>query len=231
MDFDSFVLAASTGDLDEEPRARDHAEAVEFRMDLASDPLAAIEDYDGELPLIATNRPTWEGGDREDGQAREDELLEAVKHDPVDAVDVELRALTEVEEAAVDLTRVVQTAPSLDVSVMVSLHDFEDTPELSALAELAAQVCAVGDVGKLAVTATEKGQVLDLLRVTHEFASADRRIATMAMGEAGAHSRVVAPLYGSRIGYAPVDPESATAPGQFDLATIRRLIDELSTSG
>jgi 3-dehydroquinate dehydratase-1 len=49
----------------------------------------------------------------------------------------------------------------------------------------------------------------------------------MAMGEAGKHTRAVAPVYGSKIGYAPVDPERATAPGQFDLATLRRLVDEL----
>jgi 3-dehydroquinate dehydratase-1 len=49
----------------------------------------------------------------------------------------------------------------------------------------------------------------------------------MAMGEAGRHTRVVAPLYGSRIGYAPVDPARATAPGQYDLGTLSRLVDEL----
>jgi 3-dehydroquinate dehydratase-1 len=47
----------------------------------------------------------------------------------------------------------------------------------------------------------------------------------MAMGELGRHSRVIAPLYGSRIGYAPVRAEDATAPGQFDLSTLRDLIE------
>jgi 3-dehydroquinate dehydratase-1 len=49
----------------------------------------------------------------------------------------------------------------------------------------------------------------------------------MAMGEAGRHTRAVAPLYGSKIGYAPVDPAEATAPGQYDLATLADLIDRL----
>jgi len=49
----------------------------------------------------------------------------------------------------------------------------------------------------------------------------------MAMGEAGRHTRAVAPLYGSRIGYAPVDPDAATAPGQYDLATLAGLVDRL----
>jgi 3-dehydroquinate dehydratase-1 len=47
------------------------------------------------------------------------------------------------------------------------------------------------------------------------------------MGAAGRHSRAVAPLYGSRIGYAPVDPADATAPGQYDLATLRSLVTQL----
>ena len=51
----------------------------------------------------------------------------------------------------------------------------------------------------------------------------------MAMGEAGRHSRAVAPLYGSRIGYAPVDPAEATAPGQFDLTTLTELIERLDS--
>jgi 3-dehydroquinate dehydratase-1 len=51
----------------------------------------------------------------------------------------------------------------------------------------------------------------------------------MSMGEVGRHSRAVAPVYGSKIGYAPVDPADATAPGQYDLATLRRLVTTLSS--
>lgn len=227
MDFDSFVLAASTGDLADEPAAREHADAVEFRMDLAEEPLEELAAYDGEMPLLVTNRPEWDGGERPDGEEREAELLEAIAFDAVEAVDVELRALTEAPEAAVDLTRVVQKASARDIDVVVSYHDFDGVPEMSELAEIAAQVCTVGEVGKIAVTADDVGEVLDLLRVTHEFTAADRAIATMAMGEVGAHSRVIAPIYGSKIGYAPVDPSDATAPGQYDLETLAGLIEEL----
>jgi 3-dehydroquinate dehydratase-1 len=50
----------------------------------------------------------------------------------------------------------------------------------------------------------------------------------MAMGASGSHTRAVAPVYGSKIGYAPIDPDRATAPGQYDLGTLRRLVDRLS---
>jgi 3-dehydroquinate dehydratase-1 len=49
----------------------------------------------------------------------------------------------------------------------------------------------------------------------------------MAMGAAGQHTRAVAPVYGSAIGYAPVDPQQATAPGQYDLETLGRLVEQL----
>jgi len=49
----------------------------------------------------------------------------------------------------------------------------------------------------------------------------------MCMGAAGRHSQAVAPLYGSRIGYAPVDPANTTALGKYDLATLRTLVGQL----
>jgi 3-dehydroquinate dehydratase-1 len=91
------------------------------------------------------------------------------------------------------------------------------------------RACAYGDVGKIATTAHSTDDVLAMLGATRERTAAGDRVATMCMGEAGRHSRAVAPLYGSRIGYAPVDPSEATAPGQYDLATLRRLVDELSS--
>ncbi|WP_135828038.1 type I 3-dehydroquinate dehydratase [Halorussus halobius] len=223
MDFEEFVLAASLADLAEEPRAREHADAAEFRMDLADDPLAALDDYDGDLPILATNRAAWEGGEAVDDEARLSDLAAAAELSCVGAVDVELKSLAEGEGG-----RVAEAARRTGTAVIASTHDFERTPDRAALRETLDEATDRADVGKLAVTAGERADVLDLLAVTREFASAGERVATMAMGAPGRHSRAVAPLYGSRIGYAPVDPADATAPGQYGLATLARLVDELS---
>jgi 3-dehydroquinate dehydratase-1 len=222
MDFEEFVLAASLTDLDAEARARDHADAVEFRMDLASDPLAALDDYDGRLPVLATNRAAWEGGEAEDDEARLAELADAAELACVGAVDVELKSLTAGEGEPV-----AERARRTGTNVVASVHEFERTPPKPDLRGDLETATERADVGKLAVTAESRSDVLDLLAVTHEFASAGERVATMAMGAPGRHSRAVAPLYGSRIGYAPVDPEDATAPGQYDLATLSRLVEYL----
>ncbi|MFB6083119.1 MAG: type I 3-dehydroquinate dehydratase [Halorientalis sp.] len=224
MDFESFVLAASTADLGDEPAAREDADAVEFRMDLADDPLAALADYDGALPLIATNRADFEGGGAADDAARLDALRTAAEHSAVEAVDVELRTAAEG-----DGERVIDHAREHGASVIVSTHDFATTPEPPKLRRLLDRACEYGDVGKLAVTARSPDDVLELLAATRASVAGGDRVATMAMGEPGRHSRAVAPLYGSRIGYAPVDPADATAPGQYDLATLRRLVTELRT--
>ncbi|MFC5970610.1 type I 3-dehydroquinate dehydratase [Halomarina salina] len=225
MNFDGFVLAASTADLDEEPDARDHADIIEFRMDQASDPLAALDDYDGDLPILATNRVEWEGGDAPDDEDRLVALAAATEHPAVEAIDVELAAIVGARND--DALWTIAHARERDASVVVSIHDFEETPAREECGRLLDQALEFGDVAKLAVMAESRADVLHLLGVTHAKTEAGERVATMAMGETGRHSRAVAPLYGSRIGYAPVDPERATAPGQYDLATLRELVDAL----
>jgi 3-dehydroquinate dehydratase-1 len=225
LDFDSVVLCASTGDLAdaETETARQHADAVEFRLDLAAEPFAALDDYAGPLPLLVTYRPEWEGGAFAGAEeTRLDGLVDAAGHDAVEAVDVE------VETLRTDVGR--ETAAAVrerDAAVVASVHDFERTPASSALRRLLHEAATLGDVGKCAVTASSGADALRLLEATHAATTWGDTVATMAMGAAGSHTRAVAPVYGSRIGYAPVDPEEATAPGQYDLATLRTLVDGL----
>ncbi|EMA69677.1 dehydroquinase class I [Halorubrum aidingense JCM 13560] len=226
--FEEFVLTASTADLGEEPRARADADAVEFRMDLAVDPLAQLDDYGGDLPLLVTNRASWEGGEAAD-LGRFDALSTALGHEAVAAVDIELAALrgNAPEGERSHATALRDTAREAGVDVVVSVHDFESTPESGALVDLLGDAASEGDVGKLATTATAPADALAMIRATHEATAAGHRVATMCMGEPGRHTRAVTPVYGSKIGYAPVDPANATAPGQYPLATLRRLVDGL----
>lgn len=229
MDFDGFVLAASTADLSVEPAARDHADAIEFRMDLAGDPLSALADYDGELPILATNRAKHEGGEAGGTDpngpaeaARFDEIVEAIDVPAVEAVDLELGCIR-----TGDAGHVVDAAENAGVSVVASVHNFVETPSTDQLTEVLARAASAGDVGKLAVTATDRSDVLRLLSATDQLDRQGERVATMAMGAAGRHSRALSPLYGSKIGYAPVDPADATAPGQYDLETLADLVSTL----
>ncbi len=220
LSFEAFTLAACVTELGR-AAAAEVADAVEFRMDGAERPIEQLDAYDGTLPVIATNRPQWEGGDAGDS-GRLETLERAAGYDAVAAIDVELRS---VEEGAA--TRLLETARTQGTSVIVSWHDFEGTPTPTRLDELLEAASTAGDVGKLAATATSMPDVLDLLVATERHTAAGRRVATMSMGAPGRHSRAIAPLYGSRIGYAPLTSAEATAPGQFTLEELRRLIDTL----
>ena len=221
MDFDEFRLAAALSDLAHEPLAREHADCVEFRMDLADEPLEELAAYDGDLPLLATNRAEWEGG-KASADDRIDALVTAAELERVEAIDVELRSLERGEgDSLLDI------ADEHDTAVIVSSHDFDGTPDAAEMHETLVEACKWGDVGKLAVTANGPGDVLEVLSVTYELTESGARVATMAMGAAGRHSRAVTPIYGSKIGYAPVDPAKATAPGQYDLETLATLVSQL----
>jgi len=228
--FDRFRLAASTADPAEEPRARSDADLIEFRADLADDPRAALSAYDGELPLLVTNRPSWEGGAAESAD-RLGVLTDALTHEAVVAVDVELATLRGRSESGdIDPVALRRRAAEAGVDVIASVHDFDGTPDDETLDRLLSAATAAGDIGKLAVTAADTTDALALLSATRRAAERGERVATVAMGAAGAHTRAVAPVYGSRIGYAPVRAEAATAPGQYDLATLRRLVGDLVPS-
>lgn len=224
MEFEEFVLAASTADLDDEALAREHADAIEFRLDLASGGPEQLDSYDGQLPVLVTNRLQREGGQAAAGETRLDALCRAIEQPAVEAVDVELDAIRAGEGRCV-----VEHAREHDVAVVVSTHDFEATPKRDTLRSVLSAACEYGDVGKLAVTANAPDDVLDVLRVTREATVEGETVATMAMGDVGQHSRVLAPLYGSRLGFAPVGAGGATAPGQYDLETFRHLHEQLST--
>lgn len=229
--FDDFVLAASTDSLADEPAAREHADCVEFRLDLAADPLDQLAAYDGDLPIIATNRAAWEGGDATDETGRLQTLETALEDDAVAAIDLECRALDgSVAAADTDTARQVRvSARETGVAVIASIHDFEATPPREELTALLDRAADAGTVGKLATTAHDRGDALALLSATHEATAAGKTVATMGMGAAGQHTRAVAPIYGSAIGYAPVEAADATAPGQYPLATLREVVDGLAT--
>jgi len=222
MDFEEFVLAAVTSDLSSLAGAREYADAVEFRTDLASGGVGMLAAYDGDLPLLVTNRLDREGGEAAPTPERLDVLCRAIEQPAVEAVDVELSSIRKGEGVCV-----VRHARERDVAVVVSAHDFDRTPDRERLREILSAASDWGTVAKLAVTAKTRSDVLDLLAVTRQATADGERVATMAMGEPARHSRVVAPLYGSRLGYAPLDAGDATAPGQYDLETFRRLYEDL----
>ena len=184
--------------------ARDAAAAVdlvELRLDGVADLDVRGALSGRRLPVIATCRPTWEGG-RFDGS---EERRQAVLMEALDAgaeyVDVEWRA---------GFTEVVRKDPA---RVVLSSHDFGGVPaDLMSRARVMRQTGA--SLIKIAVTPTRLDEALSLLDIAR---TGDAVV--IAMGHAGLPSRLLATRFGSRWTYAG----DAVAPGQIPAV---RMVDE-----
>ncbi len=189
------------------------ADILELRIDLIrEDPIRILKDLkELGLPVIITNRMKKEGGAWTGSETRRiHELVSLIPH--ADAVDIELGASNR------DL--VVKKAKNAGKKIIISMHDFQSTPDLKTLEDSIRESFDAGaDIAKLAVMPHSLDDVLHLLEVTLHSSGA---VCTIAMGEIGKHSRAISPLYGSVMTYGYVD--IPVAPGQLRVDELKYML-------
>ena len=207
------------------------ADVLEIRLDLlgirdleiATETIRKIKSETG-LPVIITNRSNTEGGNWEGKEADRVGLLTnllCIKDGP-DAVDIELSAEREERDS------VVKAARTCGKTIIISSHDFLKTPSFQEIkATLEEAFLAGADIAKLAVMPHSMRDVLDLLRVTLDAREAGKAVCTIAMGEPGKHTRVIAPFYGSVLTYASVEGTVSAAPGQLPVDKLKKIMELL----
>jgi len=170
----------------------------EIRIDLLNKPIGKIIPYIKEIPapLIGTIRET------ESNRNNRVELFKAIAPF-VDCVDIELGTPQWRE-----ITDAVKAGKS---TIMVSEHDFEKTPDVNGLNDIVKRSLEQGaQIVKIAVMANEPSDVTRLLRFTED---CETPLVTIAMGDTGMVSRVIAPLFGSLFTYGYLG--KPVAPGQL----------------
>ena len=156
------------------------------------------------LPTVATIRIGDEGGQWNLAEDKRLLLFKAIMKE-VDSVDIELQS-SEI------LPQVVQEAHALGKLVFISFHDFEKTPELSYLEQVASRATSLGaDAIKVATYARNQKDLQTLASFTIKNSTA--KLVTMAMGSEGVVSRLFFPALGSKLTYAYIGKPSA--PGQL----------------
>lgn len=224
MTADGFALAATTNDLTREPNARENADFIEFRMDSADEPIQQLRDYDGELPILATNRSRWFGGEAAD-RGRLDQLMAAAEFDVVERIDIEL-------ETARGMEWVLDEFRDQGVELVISFHEFDETPDQETLDAIIAECDRYGDIAKVATYAETRSDCLRILSAIDTATRNGIRATGIAMGELGSHTRIIGPLYGAKLGYAPLEADTSDyAPGQVSLHRLDSLIDMIRESG
>ena len=213
----SIVAAIGKNPVESANKAKElGADILEMRIDLLDDYSEAgmilQEMKKTGLPILITNRQKQEGGEWEKSEDERIGVLLSLM--PLaDAIDIEL--------CARDRDSVVKEARNNGKTVIISTHDFQKTPETEVMKSVLEESFEAGaDIAKLAVMPNSFDDVLRLLDVTLHAKGA---VCTIAMGDIGKHSRVVAPIYGSVITYGSVD--TATAPGQLRVDELKSILE------
>jgi len=193
---------------------------VEVRLDALIDPgleLGWISRIS--RPVLATNRPTWEGGRFTGNEDQRLALLCQALAAGAQYVDIELRTAPELRQ------RVQTLARQQGARVICSSHDFAGTPSSEQLRlTLAAMIATGADIGKIVTTATQPAEALRILALQQEALAAAFPLSAFAMGAAGKITRLATLYLGGCMTYVALSPDQATAPGQLTVAEIQGLI-------
>jgi 3-dehydroquinate dehydratase I len=159
------------------------------------------------MPVIFTVRLHSEGGK----WVKQDKLRmplfeDALKH--LSAVDVELESKL--------MPAVCKLAKSLKKATVVSFHDFNKTPGLGKLKDIAKKSAAHGSVVKISTMAATSHDILTLQKLLEcDFGVP---LCVIGMGAAATKTRITFPAMGSCLTYGYLDVPSA--PGQLSAKTL-----------
>lgn len=172
------------------------------------------------IPFLFTIRSEKEGGERISLSESEKVslLAELCSTQLVDAVDYELM------HDVTHIQQVSQAAKRHGVTLIVSYHDFDRTPQVDRLVQLFVNAESVGaDIAKIAVMPHSYDDALTLLSATsHAKKQLSIPVISMAMAEYGAFTRMIGGLFGSVMTFA-VGKESS-APGQVAIQDLNNVL-------
>ncbi len=169
-------------------------------------------------PWIGCNRSPVEGGGWKGSEAdRIEQLLKTVDLG-AEIIDLEL--------ATNNLGEIVPLIKK-KAKCLLSYHNLSGTPVLETLkGKVKQQLEAGADIGKVVTTARSFADNLSVLQLIKEFPQS--RIVALAMGDAGALSRILCPLVGGDFTYAAITRGLESASGQTTVKELRHLYKILS---
>lgn len=191
---------------------------VEIRLDLLDAADGGVPEsvwgHLAGLPLLFTARRGDEGGAGNIGPETRARMLEAALEDAA-CVDIEVASIDEMKPS-------IEMLADRKIPWIASFHDFTKLPDDAVLAD---RLTKARDAGAAVFKVAAKlNGTADLVRLA-DFQLADHGIAvaSMGMGPLAPVSRLLCAQCGSVLNYGFLG-ETATAPGQWDAALLKRCI-------
>ncbi len=191
-----------------------HADLIEVRLDCFKnqDSLANVAAH-GKTLKIAACKPRRLHGKFSGTEMEQQRLLLNAAKSGFEYIDVDL--------TQPKLNETVKELKRLGAKLIVSFHDFAETPSPAELSNIIEKEIALGaGVCKIVTTATRIEDNLDLLNFTAT-ARSKATLVCFAMGEMGKVSRLLSPFFGGYFTFASLEQGSETAAGQMTIQEMR----------
>jgi 3-dehydroquinate dehydratase type I len=200
-------------------RARDEgADLLEWRLDVTRDPEVETVLPQSPLPVIATVRSVEQGGHFSGTRQEQLRLLIRAATSGSSYVDWEFRP----SEPLPDELSIMRER------VILSYHDFEQTPADRELESLFDQMAASSTgVVKVVTLAQRMVDNISLLNLIGQGRNRGIEVVAFCLGPLGRISRLACLLMGGAFTYAALESGAEAAPGQLTLAKMRQLLELL----
>ncbi|WNZ28807.1 MAG: type I 3-dehydroquinate dehydratase [Candidatus Bathyarchaeota archaeon] len=187
-----------------------HADLIEIRLDSLKNHGCLKEIVScTKTPLIATNKSTKQHGNFMGTETERQKILVDAAKNGFEYVDVDLGTPNQVQ--------LIQSLHAAAAKVIVSFHDFKQTPSVSELRKVQDEISALGaDVCKIITTAETVEDNLVVLDFVSK-SSKQSKIVCFAMGDYGKPSRLLSPVFGAFFTFACLDEKRKTAKGQLTI--------------
>jgi 3-dehydroquinate dehydratase type I len=200
------------------------ADMVELRIDRIRRPDLSLLVRAREGALLVTNRRKEEGGFFEASEKDRVDLLARAVNLGVDYVDVEAST----GKRWIGLLKAEILRKGAATRMIVSHHDFEKTPSWNGLVRKLDACRAYGAYAvKIVTFAKSVDDNLRLLRLIPRSLAQGQPIIAFCMGPRGRVSRILAPLLGSFLTYASLRKGAESAPGQWTVGEMRKIMNLL----
>ncbi|XAR52529.1 3-dehydroquinate dehydratase [Bertholletia excelsa] len=165
------------------------------------------------LPTLFTYRPTWEGGQYDGDEAARQAAQRRAMELGADYIDIELKVADEFFKS-------LHGNKPEKTKIVVSSHNYENTPSAEEIGNLAARIQATGaDIVKIATTAKD---ITDSSRMFQLLAHAQVPTIGIVMGERGLISRILSAKFGGFLTFGSLEAGVVSAPGQ---PSVKDLLD------
>lgn len=200
------------------------ADMVELRIDRIRRPDLSLLVEGREGPLLVTNRRKEEGGFFEGSEKDRMKLLARAVTLGADYLDVEAST----GKRWIGLLGAEILSRGAATRMIISHHDFQKTPSWNGLVRKLDACRAYGAYAvKIVTFAKSVEDNLRLMRLIPRSLSQGQPIIAFCMGSRGRVSRLLAPLLGSFLTYASLRKGAESAPGQWTVAEMRKIMSLL----